>query len=170
MEVASSQRQVTAVQVRAAQTLRPVGNDDAVRGAADGVLRQADIGREHPDDDVGAGGAGRGRDHRIAVEIRDAGQIGREAGEWDRYSPGRLMIEDLIGWCNARGGVTVFDLTAGEEGYKREWTDHSLPLFEYLAPLTLAGALFTGQHHIREWLKQNRQLRNSIRRLRGRCA
>ena len=96
--------------------------------------------------------------------------IGREAGAWDRYSPGRLLIEELIGWCAREGGIGVFDLTAGEEGYKREWTDHSLPLFEYLAPLSAAGRWFVGQYRIRQWLKQNRHLRNWIRRLKGRPA
>jgi len=96
--------------------------------------------------------------------------VGRQDGEWGRYSPGRLLIEDLIGWCLARGGVGVFDLTAGEEGYKREWTDHSLPLFEYLAPRSAAGMLFIAQYRARQWLKQNRRLRNWVRRLKGKHA
>src|SRR5262245_29245459 len=75
-EVATARGELAAVKLPLAHPFGPVGDDDAVRGAADWVFRQADIGRENANDDIRGGIARRGRDDSIAVESRHARQIG----------------------------------------------------------------------------------------------
>jgi len=93
--------------------------------------------------------------------------VGREDGAWTRWSPGRLLFESLIETSIADPEIGIFDLAAGDESYKREWTDTKLPLYELLATRTGKGALFLLRHRLRERLKRNRHLRNWVRRLRG---
>ena len=40
-----------------------------------------------------------------------------EGGEWAAYSPGRLLLEDLLEWSFERG-LREFDFTIGDEPYK----------------------------------------------------
>ncbi|HYM74047.1 MAG TPA: GNAT family N-acetyltransferase [Stellaceae bacterium] len=93
--------------------------------------------------------------------------VTREDGEWGFFSPGRLLMEDLVEWCVATPGVDRFDLTGGDEGYKSQWADEHLPLYELLAACSLKGAAYIAQHQLRQRLKRHRGLRNWIRRLRG---
>jgi CelD/BcsL family acetyltransferase involved in cellulose biosynthesis len=95
--------------------------------------------------------------------------VGRESGEWDFYSPGRLLIEDMVEESIATPGVGLFDFTAGDEGFKFEWSDRTLPLYEYLAPRSLKGAVFIAGHLLRQRLKRHTRLRNWVRRLKGKA-
>jgi CelD/BcsL family acetyltransferase involved in cellulose biosynthesis len=61
-----------------------------------------------------------------------------EAGEWAKYSPGRLLTEDTIDWCFANE-IATYDLTVGDEAYKQAWADHRLPLYEHISALTTVG-------------------------------
>ena len=45
--------------------------------------------------------------------------------EWNRYSPGRLLLENLIEWSIGKG-LKVFDFTVGGEQYKKEYSRVSL--------------------------------------------
>ncbi len=87
--------------------------------------------------------------------------------QWSRYAPGRLLIEDLVDWCIRRGDIRLFDFTAGAEPYKREWTDHSMPLYEVIAPRSALGTAYVTWRGWRERLKQQEQLRSLVRRLKG---
>ena len=87
---------------------------------------------------------------------------------WRRYAPGRLLIEDLVAWCISQRTVRVFDFTAGSEPYKREWTDHTMALYGLLAPRSLIGAAYVAYLRLRELIKRQRQVRNLLRRVRGR--
>lgn len=87
--------------------------------------------------------------------------------EWSGFSVGRLLLEDLVEWCIRETDIGIFDMTAGGEAYKREWTDHSMPLYGLIAPGSLAGRLFVAGRCLREWLKRHRGLRNFVRRFRG---
>jgi CelD/BcsL family acetyltransferase involved in cellulose biosynthesis len=59
--------------------------------------------------------------------------------EWSRFSPGRLLLEELIAWSYAHG-ITCFDFGIGDESYKFEFRDAVLPLFRAVIPVTLAGS------------------------------
>jgi CelD/BcsL family acetyltransferase involved in cellulose biosynthesis len=93
--------------------------------------------------------------------------LGREEGEWARYSPGSLLIEDMIEQCIADPQLQVFDFTAGEEPFKRRWADQTLRLYEFIAPCTLVGGGFVAAYRAKERLKRHRGLRNFVRRLKG---
>ena len=96
--------------------------------------------------------------------------LGWEAGEWMRFSTGRLIVDDLI--ARAIGeGIRVFDCTVGDEGYKQNWVNAALPLFaldQAVTPLGRAvlGAA-AGMAALRARAKQVPWLRRAVRRLRG---
>ncbi len=62
--------------------------------------------------------------------------------DWAPFSVGRLLMERVIQACIARGDLTLFDLTVGEEGYKAHWSDRTTPLYEILAARSLRGRLY----------------------------
>ncbi len=66
-----------------------------------------------------------------------------EAGDWARFSVGGLLMKSLVEWSISRG-LSRFDLTIGDEAYKRLWADHSMPLYEYIRGMTTKGRLFCG--------------------------
>jgi CelD/BcsL family acetyltransferase involved in cellulose biosynthesis len=55
-----------------------------------------------------------------------------------RFSPGRLLMYHLMQWCIARG-IDVFDFTIGDEDFKEQWCESTLPLCDSVAALTLRG-------------------------------
>ena len=61
--------------------------------------------------------------------------------EWDKYSPGRLLLEHLIEW-SFTNNLNVFDFTVGGEAYKYDWATHEMPLYEYKHALTEKGMIF----------------------------
>jgi len=65
------------------------------------------------------------------------------AGEWTRYSPGRLLDEDLIAWCFANG-VTTLDFGAGDEPYKFEFGAERVAFTRAELARTPIGAIHIG--------------------------
>ena len=61
--------------------------------------------------------------------------------EWEKYSPGRLLLEHLIEW-SFTNNLDVFDFTVGGETYKYDWATHEMPLYEYKRALTGKGRIF----------------------------
>lgn len=90
---------------------------------------------------------------------------GYEAGEWGKYSSGRLLMQHMIDWSIAQG-LTVFDLTVGDEEYKKAWADHSLDLHEWVAPQTLAGQVPVLRRRMRDWARAQPALVQLVRRIR----
>jgi len=58
--------------------------------------------------------------------------------QWRKYSPGRLLLEDLLKWCY-ESGLEVLDFTGGEEKYKQDWSNEKMRLFCYFKPITWKG-------------------------------
>jgi CelD/BcsL family acetyltransferase involved in cellulose biosynthesis len=77
-----------------------------------------------------------------------------EAGVWRRYSPGRLLMEELVAWSNANG-IEVFDLGIGDEEYKFKWGAKSIALSGGLFPRTLVGEIYCASMRIRGALKRH---------------
>jgi CelD/BcsL family acetyltransferase involved in cellulose biosynthesis len=90
---------------------------------------------------------------------------GYEAGDWGRYSCGRLLLESAFEWC-IENGMRVLDLTVGDERYKLDWADHSLALYECIGARSRKGAVYVGYQRAREALKQNERLRTMAQRVR----
>jgi len=59
-------------------------------------------------------------------------------GELSRYGPGRAHLQELIRRA-IRRGLAQFDFTVGDEPYKRDWADITLPLYDHFAATTLLG-------------------------------
>jgi CelD/BcsL family acetyltransferase involved in cellulose biosynthesis len=64
-----------------------------------------------------------------------------EGGEWKRFSPGRLLLEDLLKW-NFDNGSMIFDFGSGEESYKLPYCDEALSLYQANIPVTLVGKAY----------------------------
>ena len=62
-------------------------------------------------------------------------------GTGSRYSVGRLLMQRLIEE-SIEQGLLAFDLTVGDEPYKSQWADVTLPLFDYRRGITLRGRLY----------------------------
>ncbi len=96
--------------------------------------------------------------------------VSRNAAEWSWYAVGRLLLDSLIDWCIWHQGIRIFDLTAGDEPYKREWTDHSLALYEYIEPRSYEDRRTLSLRRMRDRLKRQRGLRNLVRYLKLKAA
>jgi CelD/BcsL family acetyltransferase involved in cellulose biosynthesis len=92
---------------------------------------------------------------------------GYQAGEWTRYSVGRLLLENVVEWCISEQ-ISVFDLTVGDESFKFDWADHSLALYEHLDRRSLKGALFVAAYRIRVRLKQDPRICSFVRFMKAR--
>jgi CelD/BcsL family acetyltransferase involved in cellulose biosynthesis len=82
---------------------------------------------------------------------------------WKNYSAGRILTESVLQRCIDQGDVSVFDLTIGDEGYKRVWSDHSLALHEYLEARTAKGLAFVWYRRLRSAIRSNRRIRELTR-------
>jgi len=85
-----------------------------------------------------------------------------ETGYWARFSVGGLLMQRLVEWSISRG-LSRFDLTIGDEAYKRLWADHSMPHYEYIRGLTTKGRLFCElrqtTRQIKNWAARNGRIR-----------
>jgi CelD/BcsL family acetyltransferase involved in cellulose biosynthesis len=88
-----------------------------------------------------------------------------EAGDWARFSVGRLLMQSLVEWSISRG-LSRFDLTVGDEAYKRLWADHSMPLYEYIRGMTTKGRLFCElwqtSRQVKNWAVRNKRIRRWV--------
>jgi CelD/BcsL family acetyltransferase involved in cellulose biosynthesis len=87
---------------------------------------------------------------------------GYEAGQWVRYSVGRLLLQALVEWCIAQG-IDTFDLTVGDEDYKRFWADSQLKLYESRYARTTRGAILLTAMRLSEAARRNRRLRRLLK-------
>lgn len=62
-------------------------------------------------------------------------------GDWYRYSPGLLLMEYLIE-TSIKEGCTIYDMTVGDEDYKKNWTETVLRLYTLKQPLSLRAEVF----------------------------
>jgi len=75
-----------------------------------------------------------------------------EAGVWRKFSPGRLLMEELVCWSHDNG-VEVFDLGIGDEEYKLKWRAKALALSGGLIPHTIVGQIYCAAMRFRKALK-----------------
>jgi CelD/BcsL family acetyltransferase involved in cellulose biosynthesis len=57
---------------------------------------------------------------------------------WNRLSPSRLFLEELVRWCFDHG-VKTFDFMPGDEQYKTIWATDLVHTHSYTGSLTLRG-------------------------------
>jgi CelD/BcsL family acetyltransferase involved in cellulose biosynthesis len=91
-------------------------------------------------------------------------------GELARFGPGRAHLHELMRHAIERG-FARFDFTVGDEGYKRDWSDTELRLYDYLAAETAAGwlvvALTSVYRRTKRIIKQSPFLWATFSRLRA---
>jgi CelD/BcsL family acetyltransferase involved in cellulose biosynthesis len=87
--------------------------------------------------------------------------------EWAKYSPGRLLTENLIRWAFAQG-ISIFDFTNGKERYKLEWCNRETPLYSYNRILTPKGRAFARAQALKDWVRSRKGLMRRYRALRHR--
>jgi CelD/BcsL family acetyltransferase involved in cellulose biosynthesis len=88
--------------------------------------------------------------------------------EWARFSPGRLLMEAVVRHCIEQG-LEVFDLTAGDEAYKKQWADEKVPLYALKQSFTTLGNYALNIDRARSLAKRIPALRRFVRRLRGKA-
>jgi CelD/BcsL family acetyltransferase involved in cellulose biosynthesis len=87
-----------------------------------------------------------------------------EAGEWEKYSPGRLLLIELLKWA-IKNNKKIFDFTVGGEKYKKVWCDLNLDLFEILYPVTFKGRIMIKIISLKLFLKKIIKSNKSIEKL-----
>ena len=92
-------------------------------------------------------------------------------GEIARFGPGRAHLHELMRHAINRG-FSRFDFTVGDEGYKRDWSDTEVTLYDYLAAETVRGwlvvAMTSGFRRTKRFIKQTPILWDTFSRLRSR--
>ena len=84
-----------------------------------------------------------------------------------RFSPGNLLIEDIVGWCIGRGLDLDFRLTS--DAYKLRWADRTEPFWTVHMATTWRGVPLVTKILVRETLvKVRSRLGRWIRRARAR--
>lgn len=95
---------------------------------------------------------------------------GYEAERWARYSPGRVLLDAVVQW-SIDAQLTVFDLTVGDEGYKRQWTDQVLPLYAGIYGVSTRGKIVVALYKTYRWCytraKESTWLRAIVKRVRA---
>ncbi|GEO98739.1 GNAT family N-acetyltransferase [Methylobacterium haplocladii] len=76
-------------------------------------------------------------------------------GAWRKFSPGRILNDELIRWCHGQG-YRWFDFGIGDEAYKDEYCDLVIPLHVAAIPVTLRGRLYVQAGAILKWLRASR--------------
>jgi CelD/BcsL family acetyltransferase involved in cellulose biosynthesis len=77
-----------------------------------------------------------------------------EHGPWAKYSPGRLLVEDMIAWCHEQG-LAWFDLGFGEAAWKDQLCDRIVPMRRLIEPRTMAGAAYLSAAGLARTWKQS---------------
>jgi CelD/BcsL family acetyltransferase involved in cellulose biosynthesis len=91
-------------------------------------------------------------------------------GEASRLGPGVAHLRELLRYSIERG-LKHFDFTIGDERYKREWSDRTLVLRDYVVAATMRGwvlAATTRAHRrVKRLIKQNEALWSLFSRARA---
>jgi len=72
-----------------------------------------------------------------------------DGGEWRKYSPGRLLLEELVRWAR-QAGFEIFDLGIGDENYKLHWQQDCVSLSGGLYPATISGHAYVAALGLRK--------------------
>lgn len=87
-------------------------------------------------------------------------------GKYDRYSPGMQVVFKSIKHL-ADVGITRFDLSGGDQPYKKQFGCTARPLFQLLMPGSLKGAVIWGAWKAKNRLKRHPALLNTLKHIQG---
>jgi len=86
------------------------------------------------------------------------------AGNYEKYSPGRLLLEDLMQW-SIDNNLEVYDFTTGSENYKEKWCNKKMNIYNYQTYSTLKGFIFVIILKVILYLKSNPSIRPFLMKL-----
>ena len=89
-----------------------------------------------------------------------------EGGDWEKYSPSRLLLLDMIKWSIGKN-LKFFDFTVGEDAYKKDWCNINGNLFDCLKPTTIKGIILFISRKTIQAIKDIQWLNKKARRLRS---
>tara|TARA_X000001036_G_C20669214_1_gene801828 strand:- start:787 stop:1896 length:1110 start_codon:yes stop_codon:yes gene_type:complete len=84
--------------------------------------------------------------------------------EWAKYSPGKVLLEDLMISC-IQDGVKIFDFTSGDEAYKKIWSNKSFPIKLLIRPYSILGKIYIIFLNLKKWLSQFTVLRKVYKKI-----
>lgn len=93
-------------------------------------------------------------------------------GKWERYRPGMLLFNAMLtSFAEETGGEGYFDFTVGDENYKKRFGAESHPLYEWMAPRSVAGlvpyAIWRAKAAIRRHPRLYAALKGGLGKVRG---
>ena len=62
--------------------------------------------------------------------------------EWAKFSPGNIMMMKLVEWC-CNNKLKFFDMTSGNELYKKRWSNSNFNIYNYKKSLSIKGNLYS---------------------------
>lgn len=105
----------------------------------------------------------------LSVSFRDnfsALILANSEGEWVRWSPGHLLIEQTLKWA-CENDFREFDMGPGEAGHKPRWRDETAGMADSWLPITvkghLASSFIIGALLARRQIKSSRTLTKAAR-------
>ncbi|MFC3693059.1 GNAT family N-acetyltransferase [Chenggangzhangella methanolivorans] len=72
--------------------------------------------------------------------------LGAVVHDFAGASPGKVVMEDALGWAKAEG-LETYDLLAPADRYKREWSTGAVAVRDFVAPMSWKGRLYAGPWH-----------------------
>jgi len=87
-----------------------------------------------------------------------------EGDGWERFSPGKLLLEFLLKW-SLENNLKVFDLTVGDELYKKRWSNKTSPIYEHISPVSFYGKIYVFAKELKEYIKRIPVLGTSVKRI-----
>ena len=85
-------------------------------------------------------------------------------GSYEKYSPGRVLLEYLMEW-SVENGMKVYDFTTGSESYKKKWCNKEMKIYNYQSYRTLRGFVFIIVLKAILYLKSNSSTRSFLMNL-----
>jgi CelD/BcsL family acetyltransferase involved in cellulose biosynthesis len=83
-----------------------------------------------------------------------------EGIDWMKYSPGRLLLIELLRW-SIENKLKFFDFTIGGEAYKKDWTNLETELFDSFKTVSIIGKFYILALHINSIKKKISFIYNS---------
>lgn len=81
--------------------------------------------------------------------------------KYEKYSPGKIHLSYLAEWAY-NNKFSKIDFTVGDEGYKSDWCNKSMTLYNVYYPANFKGYLLFLAFKIKEKLKQNEKIKSFL--------
>ena len=89
---------------------------------------------------------------------------GQDEDTFSKYSPGRLLIIELMKWSE-KNKLKIFDFTIGDEVYKHHWATSYTPTYKIVQINSLSGGVFFYISMILNKIKSLRILNGTIKKI-----